>query len=125
MDPRAALVSEATVDVVAGPANHDQDGESWTTLESVFHLDLVDELPNLMVYGAEPLPPFQSGVDSADLVHGVILCLEEFTEGQPRTQGWVVMICHKCEGGAPTIIKSASPSGGHSTAPFTTSAKSL
>ena len=62
VDPSATLISKVSMDIIAGPADDDEDGKCWTALQPVFSFHLVDELPHLMIDRAQPLSPLQSGV---------------------------------------------------------------
>ena len=61
MDPRATLIAKVSVHVISSPSDDDHDRESGTILKTVLALHFLDELPDLVVDGAEALPPFEAG----------------------------------------------------------------
>jgi hypothetical protein len=63
MDPSAPLTPEVTMNIISSPSDNDQDRECGATLKPVLPLDLLNELPNLMVNRREPLSPLQTRIN--------------------------------------------------------------
>ena len=80
MNPRATLVSKISMDIVAGPANHNQNGKSRTILQSVLSFNLLHEFPNLVIDGTEAFSPFEARIHRPNLVDGIVLSLEQLAK---------------------------------------------
>ena len=97
VDPCATLIAKVSVHVVSSPANDDQNRESGTVLKTVLALHFLNELPDLVVDGTKAFSPFEAGVDRPNLIDRVVLALQKFTKGEPRTEHRAVMVGHKGE----------------------------
>ena len=75
MNPCTPLVPKVPVHIVPRPSDDDHDRECCSVKKAIFSFDLLNQLPDLVVDGAEALTPFQSWVNGPDLANGILLAL--------------------------------------------------